>query len=333
MISIIVPVYKAEKYLDRCVNSILRQTYSNIELILVDDGSPDRCPELCDRFALCDARVRVIHKINGGVSTARNSGLEAARGEYIAFVDSDDWIEPDMYAKMTEMAQEHDCDVVMCDCVKEYGSHSTVYTHAIRNGFYDEDQLKQEYYPHLLMMENVEYPATISNCTMLWRNTLNTADQRYQPGVRFSEDLLFGAKLLRKARSFFYMKGEPLYHYVMNATSASHTYVPDKWNDYLLLHSRIETEFSSDESFDFSKQIDLCLLFFLYNAVGDLYSAAVKRREKKRMIMRILNAPEVRDMFGRLDVGNLPISRKQKIITVLYRHRVGISALIRYYEG
>lgn len=97
LISIIVPVYRAEKYLDRCVKSILNQTYINFELILVEDGSPDASGALCDRWAERDNRIRVIHKENGGASSARNRGLDIARGEYIAFVDSDDWIEPQMY--------------------------------------------------------------------------------------------------------------------------------------------------------------------------------------------------------------------------------------------
>ena len=331
MISVIVPVYKAEKYLDRCVSSILNQTYKDLELILVDDGSPDGCPEMCDRYAQADSRVKVIHKKNGGVSTARNAGLDAATGDYIAFVDSDDWIEPEMYQKMMEAAMAHDCDVVMCDCVKDFADHSEVYSHDIRSGFYDSAQLKKEHYPHLLIMENVEYPATISNVTLLWRSTLNTPAQRYQPGIRYSEDLLFGAKLLRKASSFRYLKGEAFYHYVMNPASATHTFVPDKWKDYRLLHSCIRAEFEKDEEFDFSGQIDRCLLFFLYNTIGEIYGAPFSGKEKKRRILEILRTQEVREMFSRINVMTLPISIKQKIITLIYKYRMGISLLIAYF--
>ena len=92
LISIIVPIYKVKEYLDECINSIIKQTYSNIELILVDDGSPDECPKMCDEWAMKDDRIKVIHKKNGGLSSARNSGLDMAQGEYISFVDSDDFI-------------------------------------------------------------------------------------------------------------------------------------------------------------------------------------------------------------------------------------------------
>ncbi|MDE6992490.1 MAG: glycosyltransferase, partial [Lachnospiraceae bacterium] len=96
LISVIVPVYNVEKYLDRCVESLLGQTYRRLEIILVDDGSTDGCGAMCDGYAQRDSRVRVIHKRNGGLSDARNAGLAAASGSYIGYVDSDDWIEPDM---------------------------------------------------------------------------------------------------------------------------------------------------------------------------------------------------------------------------------------------
>lgn len=113
-ISIIVPVYKVEKYLDRCINSILNQTFRDFELILVDDGSPDNCPQMCDRWQEKDSRIRVIHKANGGASSARNAGLKIAKGEYIAFVDSDDWVHPQMYQTLYNIAEKNHADMAVC---------------------------------------------------------------------------------------------------------------------------------------------------------------------------------------------------------------------------
>ena len=113
-ISVIVPVYKVEPYLRRCVDSILAQTHKNLEVILVDDGSPDGCPAICDEYAAKDSRVKVIHKENGGVSSARNAGLDTATGDYIGFVDSDDWIEPDMYEDLLGALKETEADFSMC---------------------------------------------------------------------------------------------------------------------------------------------------------------------------------------------------------------------------
>lgn len=113
-ISVIVPVYRVEKYLPACIDSILNQTFTDFELILVDDGSPDRCPEICDETAKRDARVRVIHQANQGLSAARNAGIEAAHGAWLSFVDSDDYIAPQFYEKLYQTAQRTDADCVMC---------------------------------------------------------------------------------------------------------------------------------------------------------------------------------------------------------------------------
>ena len=331
-ISIIVPVYKVEKYLDHCVSSLRNQSVHDIEIILVDDGSPDNCPTLCDAYAQQDSRIKVIHKENGGVCSARNAGLDVASGEYIAFVDSDDYIDTCMYEKMLEKAVQDNCDVVMCDCLKEFGDHSELYTHDIRSGFYDRQQLEQEYFPHLLMMENVEYPPTISNWLLLFRREL-ASSIRYLSGVRYSEDLLFGAELMYRASSFFYMKGETYYHYRMNPQSATHKFVPDKWNDYLRLYEGIQKAFGSCTDYDFSYQIDLCLLFFLYNTMGDiLRTNQLNSKQKKEITLKILNTPAVCDMFRRVSVGRLLVSPKQKVITWMYHKQIGIRLLAMYYQ-
>lgn len=136
LISVIVPVYKVEPYLDCCVASIVAQTYKNLEIILVDDGSPDNCPQMCDNWAKKDDRIKVIHKQNGGLSDARNVGMSIAKGEYIGFVDSDDYISPDMYEQLHSHLIDTNSDIAACDflifvngtCVN-YGSCPTFESH------------------------------------------------------------------------------------------------------------------------------------------------------------------------------------------------------------
>ena len=119
-ISIIIPVYKVEQYLSRCVESVLRQTYTNLEIILIDDGSPDNCPRICDEYASKDKRIQVIHQPNAGVSNARNNGLKAASGEYVLFIDSDDYIAPAMCTEMLALAQQKQADIVVCNITYTY---------------------------------------------------------------------------------------------------------------------------------------------------------------------------------------------------------------------
>ncbi len=115
LISVIVPVYNVEKYLDRCIKSIVCQTYSDFELILVDDGSSDNCPKMCDKWAEKDKRVKVIHQVNQGPSTARNAGIREAQGRYIAFVDSDDWIEKTMLKDLINIIKKYSADIAICN--------------------------------------------------------------------------------------------------------------------------------------------------------------------------------------------------------------------------
>lgn len=126
-VSVIVPVYKAEAYLHRCVDSILTQTFTDFELLLIDDGSPDRSGMICDEYAIKDTRVRVFHKENGGVSSARQLGLDKALGEYVIHADPDDWVEPDMLEELYNEAKKENADMVICDYFNEYRNGKQYY--------------------------------------------------------------------------------------------------------------------------------------------------------------------------------------------------------------
>ena len=152
MISVIVPVYKVEKYLRRCVDSILSQTYSDFELLLVDDGSPDGCPGICDEYAESDPRVRVIHKPNSGLISARNAGILAAKGDYVCIVDSDDWALENMLEFIHEtVAQSPEpLDMVLFAANNVYEDHLEDTVNNVPDGFYDREKLEKEVFPFLL---------------------------------------------------------------------------------------------------------------------------------------------------------------------------------------
>lgn len=120
LISVIIPIYNVEKYLARCVDSIVNQTYKNLEIILVDDGSPDRCPQMCDDYAEKDSRIKVVHKKNGGLSDARNAGIAVAKGEYISFIDSDDYVSDDFFECLLDVMNKENSDIAECSVVKLY---------------------------------------------------------------------------------------------------------------------------------------------------------------------------------------------------------------------
>lgn len=159
LISIIVPIYCVEKYLDKCIQSIVGQTYENLEIILVNDGSPDNCPQICECWAKKDSRIQVVHKINGGLSDARNVGMTVAKGKYIAFIDSDDYIEKDMYEKMYRALQLQDADMVICNIEKvtEFGEVIPTESPIINEVFSGKDCL------YRILKNNSWYYVTVWN--------------------------------------------------------------------------------------------------------------------------------------------------------------------------
>lgn len=207
-VSIIVPVYKVEKYLPKCIDSILNQVFTDFELILVDDGSPDRCGVICDEYAGKDPRIKVIHQKNQGVSVARNAGLDAATGIYIGFVDSDDWIEPDMYQVMVGHAKETGADVVICgfNCCEDDGSF--IRSDLIGNAVLGREEL-------LIALYGTPNPIGGGCCNKLFLRS-RIKDVRFRPGLAMAEDwvYLFGCfercgKGCQIPKSFYNVRERP----------------------------------------------------------------------------------------------------------------------------
>ena len=316
-VSIIVPMYNAEKYLRECVESILRQTLSDIELILVDDGSTDSSPELCDQYAAQDCRVKVIHKVNGRAASARNAGLRIASGEYVAFVDADDWISPDMYDKMLQTG----ADVTLCDYVRFQGKTEFPFTQPnVDAGFYSKAQIREKIYPYLVM-DGIEYPITISNCVMLIRREIIVKNHlSYREDIHISEDAPFGSEVLYCAESFAYLKGEQLYHYRMTEGSASRTYQPWWWESSLKINEETEKFFSQCTEYDFTQQIKSNMF---YLARAEIYyimvNSKLSRQEQNEKIRAVMNHPRVMRMMKEYDISPYPIQFKLLYWSIRYR--------------
>lgn len=321
-VSIVVPVYNAVPFLSFCIDSILTQTIVDLEIILVDDGSTDDSPALCNKYAAKDSRIVCIHQKNAGAAAARNAGLSAATGEFIAFVDSDDWIDPDMYETMVGAAQERNCDLVICDCLKEYGNISRLYTHELPGGYYDRSTMISEYFSQLLMPDTMEYPVTISNWLLLIRRELIVKHQLSFPtGIRFSEDLLFGAEVGYYAQGMVYLKGYAPYHYRQNPDSVTHTEFKNKWPILLELYHRIQESFGEKKEFDFAPQIQRCMLFFVYMAINEWRVDEIPFRRFSCGVQAILDDPVVKDALRAIPIRRLNISWKLKLISFIYQKK------------
>lgn len=210
--SVVVPMYNVESYLDECVNSVRKQTLEDIEIILVDDGSPDRCGEMAEEYAKLDNRIKVIHRANGGLGPARNSGMEAAKGEYIGFVDSDDWIEPDMYERLYSAAISTNADVVYTGLkTVSYGRVGTVREHPfagrtlkrseeifeLRKGFYGAAPARVK-----------DEPVLVSADVAGYRRSFIEENQIRFMAVR-SEDKFFNNHVCRVAKTVTCISGTP----------------------------------------------------------------------------------------------------------------------------
>lgn len=191
MISVILPVYNGEDFLERCMDSILSQTEPNLELIVVDDGSTDASGAICDRYAEKDPRVRVLHKPNGGLSHSRNAGMALARGEYLAFVDADDWLEPDMYRRMLAARKEDRCDAVACGFRRVYRDRWEP------EAFEREEMLRGD---GIRDLAEAMMKARTFGSVWRWLYARETAiGCRFDEEVGYGEDLLYNLEFLKRA--------------------------------------------------------------------------------------------------------------------------------------
>lgn len=241
LVSIVVPIYKVEKYLSRCVQSLLNQTLKDIEIILVDDGSPDKCPEMCEDYLKVDKRIKVVHKENGGLSSARNAGINVATGKYIGFVDSDDSILPTMYEELYNVINKYNCDFAMSDYERIMrDGRENLKSLNIAKGYYDKNRIIKEIYPELIMGRNLDYGPLLSVWHCLYNsNFLRQYNLRFDEEVKWSEDNIFSAFVGYYANSFYYLKGRGLYKYYENAGTITTSYREGAWNVYCTMNDHL----------------------------------------------------------------------------------------------
>lgn len=227
-ISVIVPIYNVEQYLRRCIDSIINQTYKNLEIILVDDGSPDNCGQICDDYAKKDTRIKVIHKKNGGLSDARNVGLEVCTGDYISFVDSDDWIELNTYEIMMKSMNEYNADMVVSNI-------NYVYKDKVESK-YSEDKIrcfnKEEAMKELIKDGLVQ--------AVVWNKLYKRVvidNLRFKVG-KLNEDEFFTYKICAKAERIVYIP-EALYQYRQREDSIMGTYILQRIDGVEALYERM----------------------------------------------------------------------------------------------
>lgn len=263
-ISVIVPVYNTAKYLIDTIDSILRQTYKEFELILIDDGSKDNSLKICNSIQKKDKRVIVLHQENQGASAARNAGIKIARGKYICFIDSDDYIEPDMLECLIKNAEKYDVDISCCGLVQVTldGKVKNHYCHGEKEYFTDMEEIMKNFFINPVYKEILYGPYN-----KLIRSEI-VKEIEFNTKYIMGEDLLFNFECLEKAKSF-YLENRELYHYIKRENSITTSKFAEKDFDYIyvadILLKKVKEKYPNiievANIWNYQKKLNICRRF------------------------------------------------------------------------
>lgn len=294
LISVIVPVYNVEKYLKKCLDSIINQSYKNIEIILVDDGSNDTSGKICDEYEKKDERIKVIHKKNGGLSDARNVGIEESKGEYICFIDSDDYIEPNMIEDLYKACIDYNVKIASCDKIRELENGKKVFEKK-----YESSRMitKKEAYSNMLLFD----PAV---CDKMFERSL--FDEVKFPKGKLYEDILTTNKLIEQCDNLYHI-AKPYYHYIQRNNSIVHQKFSIKKLDYIRNAKKLY-EYIVNEYPELQEQCDAYYSLVLATTLCDMYK---DRKKLKNEYEKYLN--ELRKYEG-IVIDNKYISKSKKIM-------------------
>lgn len=335
-VSVIVPVYNVEKYLDRCIESLLKQSLKEIEIILIDDGSPDKCPMMCDKYAKMYENIVVIHKQNAGLGMARNSGMEIARGEYIAFVDSDDYVDEDMCYKLYNVAKNNKAEIVIAgsyysesDCKKTQITSDTNEEMV----FTGEDTRLLALYMTGSLPDN---PLDVEYAMCVWKG-IYSKQLIEQYNIHFvsereliSEDLIFHYDILQYAQKVTIVPG-CFYHYCLNNESLTKVYNKERFCKNIQLYDYVTKLLKKrgypKDSKIYAERLMLARTRVCIEQIVKHYG--VFHMKTRQEILNICNNEVLTEILKNYPIYKLPI--KQRIFTYMIKFRlyIGMSLLIK----
>ncbi len=318
LITVIVPVYRVEQYLKRCVDSVVNQTYKNLEIILVDDGSPDSCGAMCEEFAAQDNRIRVIHKENGGLSSARNAGLDVMTGEYVGFVDSDDWIELDMYERLYGLLTENNAQIaaggIQCDHFDgTYHFFNPEYPRSTAVEIYSKVQAIKE----LIIAHKI----TNSACDKLFKKEI-FSNMRFKEGI-VNEDFDLMPLCFEKIETVIY-DPTPMYHYFMSEQSITRgNFKESRFTESDISRRHIayyEKKYPELKVYAVAKHVEICLVIIYAS------SKAKEFASKRKELVSEIKSFRMGSFFKLLD-------KKNKIKYLLFKINVGLYVFLMDIKG
>lgn len=316
LVSIIVPVYNTEKYLERCIKSLVNQDYRNLQIILVDDGSRDNSGEMCDNWELKDNRITVIHKENGGLGYARNSGLELVKGKYISFVDSDDYIKNKTISSLVDKMESTNADVCYFGCDYDVNGRIIINQTSFPDKLFNSETIRSELLP-ISFGASIEKDGDLfgigSVCCGFYRNDIFVDNNLLFQSERdvLCEDILFTSKMLLCARSVCFMN-ENFYIYFRNENSLTHTFRSDRFQKSLQFYD-LQVKIIEDNNLN-----EISLLRAGYSLLINLMvcirqearTTQITYEEKKERIKKVLESNQLSSVLEEINFRRFNIKKK-----------------------
>lgn len=327
VISVIVPVYNAQEYLERCVDSIVNQTYKNLEIILVDDGAKDKSPQMCDSYAAADHRIHVIHKENGGLMSAWMAGVKTSGGDYLCFIDSDDWVETDMMEEMLQMASGRPGEIICGNFVIEKAGKVTSHYHELPPGVYEGQDLESGIKRRLL--GNERRTISMSRCMKLFSRELIVDNLRFcNPSIKMGEDVNIVLPALLDCKRVVILEGALHYHYFYNDASIVHKYDPDMYDGIKVLSDTIKEIYLEKHAAGWQAQWEKERLFLLLLIIKNELRGG--RKGYVGRVRQVCSAEELKTVADRYRIA--PQDKVNKILLWVVRrpsgYRCGLGKLL-----
>ena len=316
LVSVIVPIYKTENYLPKCLDSLLAQNMQDLELILVDDGSPDNSGQICDDYASKYPNIRVIHKKNGGLTQARVSGLQIATGKYITFVDSDDWVLPDMYGPMVQQAEEHQADIVAVGFTRDFGSRTEKYCNQFPSGVYEGESLKKLQIEAVFNADTMQQPLAPCVWAKLYKSEsllpilLNRTDT-----IGFGEDTLFTFPALFNSQKVVILNEHWQYQYQIREDSITNSYYKNYFHDIYIVYDKL---FQAAQPILTPKLSQNIAYYYTFLHLGGMFQELAEanpagRRQKYRNIRQIAKDKRLGECLPLIDLSRYPQETATKL--------------------
>lgn len=334
-VSVIVPVYNSRKYLKECIESIINQDLEEIELILVNDGSTDNSLDICQKYAMKDSRIKIIDKPNGGVSSARNAGILAASGEYIGFVDSDDWIQSEMYSNMYKNIKETGSNICICNYIEESFGNSKPITLNIKKRILLKEDIINELVLNMIGPKdlNSNSEPIMGN---IWRllfkkDFIKEYNLNFPINIHFMEDLLFCIKAFIKAKQITIDNGY-YYYYRNNSNSASRSYINDIYTIQKNIFDIIENIIKGENLFDIAAErlniryVNLCIGSVINEVCKN---NNIKIKNKISTIKNICNDEKLNQILRGISTKGYTFRKKTVLFALKYKFSIYLYA---YYK-